>query len=722
MMTPGLLHRWCYPLVFTAFLAGQLLSPVEAAQGKRPATAPGSPASRQPVQMPPRSLPAAAESGCKTRRDSGQSRSYRGCRFPGKRIDPPGSARAYLKAHGKGLGLLRGSDDLELIESKQGLASSHTRFRQRLAGYPVFQGNVSVHQGSDGSIQVVHSRYVPAPKPVIRKRAILTASRAELVARDAIEQSTVNRQPLRAATQSELVWFLHESGELQLAWNLMVYSAEPLGDFLTVIHAGTGELLFMENRMAFVSGGGYVYAPNPVQFHGNWTSISDGNDSTGTLLDSARESVILQGLDSNTGLLEGEFVSLIIRRKDKKLPDADEASRNYSYDRSDKRFEQVVVYHAVDSIQRYIHSLGFDDDVGIANGIRDFPTPTHAHWDTADQSFYSTSDDGIHFGDGGVDDAEDADIIAHEYGHAIQHDQNSSWGGGQMGAMGEGFGDYLAASFHALDGDSAYQSTHDACVGEWDATSYDNGSPPCLRRVDGIKQYPVDLVGQVHADGEIWSATLWDIRGLLGAFATDQLVLEHHFALPVGSSMGTAALAMVDADINLNAGLNEAVIRDAFCDRGIVTGIDCTITDDDNDGLSNDAEVALGTDPDSPHSDDDSLTDFEEVTLGTDPLVEDTDSDGYNDDVEVAAGSNPLDGNSTPSSAADGDVNGDGAVDTADLLLAMRILVGSYIPSGAEQARWDVAPLVGGTPSPDGQNNAGDYIVLLRKVMGNLGY
>ena len=152
-MMPGLLHRWCYPLVFTVFLAGQLLSPVEAAQGKRPATVPGSPASRQPVQILPRSLPAAAESGCKTRRDSGHSRSYRGCRFPGKRIDPPGSARAYLKAHGKGLGLLRGSDDLELIESKQGLASSHTRFRQRVAGYPVFQGNVSAHEMPSNSRQ-----------------------------------------------------------------------------------------------------------------------------------------------------------------------------------------------------------------------------------------------------------------------------------------------------------------------------------------------------------------------------------------------------------------------------------------------------------------------------------------------------------------------------------------------------------------------------------------
>ncbi len=77
-----------------------------------------------------------------------------------------------------------------------------------------------------------------------------------------------------------------------------------------------------------------------------------------------------------------------------------------------------------------------------------------------------------------------------------------------MGAMGEGFGDYLAASFYAGAGDVTYQSSNAACVGEWDASSYSSTSPPCLRRVDGTKTHPADVVGAVHADGEIWSAAL----------------------------------------------------------------------------------------------------------------------------------------------------------------------------------------------------------------------
>ena len=70
----------------------------------------------------------------------------------------------------------------------------------------------------------------------------------------------------------------------------------------------------------------------------------------------------------------------------------------------------------------------------------------------------------------------------------------------------------------------------------------------------------------------------------------------------------------------------------------------------------------------------------------------------------------------------DGDVNGDGLVDVADLLFAMRILNGQYTPTQAEQNRWDVAPLVNGAPQPDGQNTLGDYVVLQQKIIGQLNF
>jgi hypothetical protein len=77
--------------------------------------------------------------------------------------------------------------------------------------------------------------------------------------------------------------------------------------------------------------------------------------------------------------------------------------------------------------------------------------------------------------------------------------------------MGEGWGDFLAAAYYAK-GSKGFQ---DECVAEWDATSYSDEDPPCLRRLDSTKMYPKDIEDEVHADGEIWSSFLWRLRSRL---------------------------------------------------------------------------------------------------------------------------------------------------------------------------------------------------------------
>lgn len=64
--------------------------------------------------------------------------------------------------------------------------------------------------------------------------------------------------------------------------------------------------------------------------------------------------------------------------------------------------------------------------------------------------------------------------------------------------------------------------------------------------------------------------------------------------------------------------------------------------DADQDGLSDTAEVSLGTDPANPDSDNDGLTDGEEVEVfQTDPLNPDTDGDTFLDGTEVENGFDP---------------------------------------------------------------------------------
>ena len=58
-------------------------------------------------------------------------------------------------------------------------------------------------------------------------------------------------------------------------------------------------------------------------------------------------------------------------------------------------------------------------------------------------------------------------------------------------------------------------------------------------------------MGQVHADGEIWSAALWQIRGAVGAQRADRAILQAHFLLTPTASFNQGANAIVTSAINL---------------------------------------------------------------------------------------------------------------------------------------------------------------------------
>jgi hypothetical protein len=180
----------------------------------------------------------------------------------------------------------------------------------------------------------------------------------------------------------------------------------------------------------------------------------------------------------------------------------------------------------------------------------------------------------LSFGDGGVDDAQDAEIVWHEYGHAVLDNQAQiRLATGESGAIHEGWGDYFAATLSTtMPGDSRFYPT----VGEWDATSYNPGNPPFLRRVDGAKRYPRDLDGEVHDDGELWSACLWGIHEALGRATADRIIVNANFLFPFDVTMPDAAAAILQTDAQLNGGANASAIRAVFASHGIDAGAAAT--------------------------------------------------------------------------------------------------------------------------------------------------
>jgi Zn-dependent metalloprotease len=167
-------------------------------------------------------------------------------------------------------------------------------------------------------------------------------------------------------------------------------------------------------------------------------------------------------------------------------------------------------------------------------------------------------------------------VLWHEYGHAIQSDQVPGWGyEGQTGAIGEGFGDYMAVAMSQAASPSTRRTPH-ACVMDWDATSYTSRTPHCLRRTDSNKTFPDDLTGEVHADGEIWSRALWDINRKLGRNRATRVIVEAQFWMNPRSGMPGAARQTVKAAQGLYDAEVAAKVRHQFVDRGILPPLDAS--------------------------------------------------------------------------------------------------------------------------------------------------
>ena len=302
-----------------------------------------------------------------------------------------------------------------------------------------------------------------------------------------------------------------------------------------------------------------VFLPNPVADLQD-QSLTDQKDADYAALAPAYHRVTLTNLDGS-GFLRGDWANITSETGNP----AYSPTNDFNYHRNDDRFEQVMAYYWVTEAQKYIQSLGFGSTRRPVN--MESQDLRINQWGQ-DNSFSWDKKDMIKLGKGGVDDAEDAEVILHELGHAIQDSQQTPFGFGfsvEARSIGEGFADYWAATVSNLKA----PTPDPACIADWDSVSYDPTAPHCLRRVDTNLHYPGDLNGAVHHDGQIWSRALWDIRNALGNVKADTLILEGQFGQR-DPSMPKLAESTVAAAQSLYGNAAANTVRAAFVARGIL--------------------------------------------------------------------------------------------------------------------------------------------------------
>ena len=236
-----------------------------------------------------------------------------------------------------------------------------------------------------------------------------------------------------------------------------------------------------------------------------------------------------------------------------------------------------MTYFHIDQNQRYLQSLGYIGATGIQNG------PIHADSDGAqgdDNSYYFPGANQLAFGHGDVDDNEDADVILHEYGHAITYDIVPSWGGGDTGAIGEGFGDYWGGSYSSTTVNG--RTFRPGWAFSWDGHSADSWVGRFLDKTnltyDPTHTYDAhqDLNGVQNYSDQLWSAPLWAaFQALTGTgYArtnVDKIIIESFFGIGGNPTMRDLAYATVNAaDLLFPSGPYATVFSQRFMAQNIL--------------------------------------------------------------------------------------------------------------------------------------------------------
>lgn len=308
---------------------------------------------------------------------------------------------------------------------------------------------------------------------------------------------------------------------------------------------------------------GHLFIPDPItRSESEYGQLfTDNNDQHDPIFDGLLDTVTLRDLTFENGLfkLKGPFVHIQDLAPRAVAPVTSPDGKFY-FTRDSAGFEDVMVYYHIDTFQRYVQRLGFSN-------LGNTPTAVDPHgMGNSDNSSFVPGVRHLLFGEGGVDDAEDADVIIHEYGHALSDAAAPNTNSGrERRGLDEGIGDYIAAAY-SLD----TRPYNWFKLYSWDG----HNEFWAGRTATSSQTYPPPSTN-IYKFGEIWASTLIELRQTLGAEVMDRLVLQQMYSNYINMTLPDGALLLLDADTALYGGVHAAAIQQAFCFKQVLIGPIC---------------------------------------------------------------------------------------------------------------------------------------------------
>jgi hypothetical protein len=448
---------------------------------------------------------------------------------------------------------------LHLLYDKSSPGGRHLTFEQWYNGVPVFNSQVKVNLDKQGNIRsIIDNSYSTAEWNAVDIQTATTSLEALN-----LETAFIESNPDAGQIEKAITVIAIPGNEPVAARLLETYNAVSGAHRLYLLDKG-GQAIYTHDLNSYsgipVPATALVYNPDPIttaQTIYGGAYIDDGDNSNASLNAERKTVSIVVSLDSNGYNLVNDRFEIKDFSSPTKAPVVS-AVPAFNYARNQDGFEDVNTYFHLNTYNTYIEDQGY---TGLAN----FFTQVDPHaLDNDDNSMYSKGGGNarLFFGEGGVDDAEDADVVIHEYGHALSDQASpSSNFGSERSAVDEGLGDYLATSYSRSISSYRWQDmfTWDGHNDFWDG-----------RTAASTKHYPEDLDFSINHNGEIWSSTLMQIWEVLGRDVTDKLMFETLYGLGSNMTMIDMAIVFMQSDTTLYNGANGCVIAQKMYNRGFL--------------------------------------------------------------------------------------------------------------------------------------------------------
>ena len=337
-------------------------------------------------------------------------------------------------------------------------------------------------------------------------------------------------------------------------------------NYICYVDANNGDLLMRMNTVLYeappqanIHVEGEVYSTHPF----NPSSVENlinlrvqkggGNYYTDSL-----GNVNVPGSGNATFSLEGLFAEV---QTNGSVPtfNSQLSNTNVSFDNSNSTIQERTAFYSVNKIHDHLKSV-FPTFTGL-----DYALETNIDVQGSCNAYYDGTINFFAEGNGCNATAKIPDVVYHEYGHGIN---NYRYGSGMWnGGLNEGYADIWAISL-----------TQSPVLGYgWDISD----PSVYVRRYDqDRKVYPQDLVGEVHADGEIIAGAFWDTYLNLNDMPQMLNLFKYTFDGAPDGPNGTEGIIYTDVlvevlfaddnDANLTNGTpNDIAIIQAFALHGI---------------------------------------------------------------------------------------------------------------------------------------------------------